>query len=86
MANWWLRYLFVHNDILLNPEASRVVYDCWARETRKRISDPVKRDILAPLEPLHPFAGKRVSLEQDYYEQMDKPNVQLVDLKQVDIA
>ncbi|KAK9434608.1 cyclopentanone 1,2-monooxygenase [Metarhizium brunneum] len=78
--------LFVYKDLLLNPEANRVVYDFWARSTRKRISDPVKRDILAPLEPLHPFAGKRVSLEQDYYEQMDKPNVKLVDLKQVDIT
>lgn len=42
--------------------------------------------MLVPLEPLHPFAGKRPSLEQDYYEQMDKPHVKLINLKKVSIS
>lgn len=46
----------------------------------------MKRDILVPLEPYHPFAGKRPSLEQDYYEQMDKPHVKLVNLKELSIT
>ncbi|KAI7627945.1 hypothetical protein KC346_g462, partial [Hortaea werneckii] len=36
----------------------------------------------APETPPHPFAGKRPSLEQDYYEQMDKDHVTLVNVKQ----
>lgn len=68
-------------DLLLNPEGNRVAYDYWAKRTRERIHDPVKRDLLAPLEPPHPFGTKRPSLEQDYYEQFNKPNVHLVDTK-----
>ncbi|KAF7191091.1 Cyclopentanone 1,2-monooxygenase [Pseudocercospora fuligena] len=65
--------------------SNRHVYDFWARNVRKRIKDPVKRDILAPVEPLHPFAGKRPSLEQDYYEQMDKDHVDIVYLRETPI-
>ena len=64
--------LFSYNDILLSQEANDYLYNFWAKRTRERISNPEKRDILAPLEAPHPFAGKRPSLEQDYYEQMDK--------------
>jgi cation diffusion facilitator CzcD-associated flavoprotein CzcO len=39
----------------------------------------VKRDLLAPLEPPHPFGAKRPSLEQNYYEQFNKSNVHIVD-------
>ncbi|KXS96385.1 hypothetical protein AC578_8441 [Pseudocercospora eumusae] len=77
--------LFTFTDISTDYESNRHVYDFWARNVRKRIKNPVKRDILAPLEPLHPFAGKRPSLEQDYYEQMDKDHVDIVYLRQTPI-
>jgi cation diffusion facilitator CzcD-associated flavoprotein CzcO len=51
------------------------------KPTRQRIHDTVKRDLLAPLEPPHPFGTKRPSLEQDYYEQLNKPNIHLVNTK-----
>ncbi|KAL2818568.1 hypothetical protein BJX63DRAFT_429069, partial [Aspergillus granulosus] len=47
--------------------------------TRARIQDPEKRDLLAPLVPPHPFGAKRPSLEQDFYEQFNKPNVHIAD-------
>ncbi|CAG7938922.1 unnamed protein product [Penicillium olsonii] len=68
-----------YNDLLVTPEANRATYDFWAKKTRARIHDPVKRDLLAPLEPPHPFGTKRPSLEQGYYENFNKPNVHLVD-------
>jgi cation diffusion facilitator CzcD-associated flavoprotein CzcO len=80
------RPLFAYNDILIDEKANRVVYDKWAELTRARIKDPVKRDILAPLEPPHPFGGKRPSLEQDYYEQMDKDHVILINMKENGIS
>lgn len=67
-------------DYMFNPAANRAAYDFWARKTRERISDPVKKDLLAPLDPIHPLVGKRPSLEQDYYECLDKDNVKVVDL------
>lgn len=50
-------------------------------QTRARVHDARKRDLVAPLEPLHVFCGKRPSLEQDYYEQYNKKNVDIVDLR-----
>ncbi|GLI76997.1 hypothetical protein PoHVEF18_005279 [Penicillium ochrochloron] len=70
-----------YTDLLLNPEANRAAYDYWAKRTRSRIHDPVKRDLLAPREPPHAFGTKRPSLEQDYYEQFNKSNVHLVNTK-----
>ena len=71
-----------YSDMLSDRKANQEAYDFWAKKTRERISDPEKRDILAPLEAPHPFGGKRLSLEQDFYEQMDKPHVKIVDIKQ----
>lgn len=68
-------------DVLLNPEGNRCTYEVWAKRTRERIHDPVKRDLLAPLEPPHPFGTKRPSLENGYYEQFNRPNVHIVDTK-----
>lgn len=59
------RVLFQYDDILTDEVSNRYLYDKWAERTRARISDPVKRDILVPLEPPHPFGGKRPSLEQE---------------------
>ncbi|KAK1764529.1 Baeyer-Villiger monooxygenase 4 [Phialemonium atrogriseum] len=72
-------------DFLVNDEANRALYDFWARKTRARISDPAKRDIVAPLERPYPFATKRSSLEQDYYECIDRVNVEVVSLKKTPI-
>ena len=68
-------------DMMRDPVANREAYNFWAKKTRERIPDPVKRDILAPLEPPHAFAGKRISLEQDFYEQMSKDHVTIIDLR-----
>lgn len=77
--------LFVYEDILTDPVSNRYMYDYWAKRTRARITNPAKRDILAPVEPPHAFMGKRPSLEQDYYEQLDKDHVTLVDLKKLSV-
>ncbi|CAG8977789.1 hypothetical protein HYALB_00010874 [Hymenoscyphus albidus] len=70
-----------YNNILGTQEGNDEVYKFWRRKTHERMADKEKAELLAPLKPPHPFAGKRTALEQDYYEQMDKPNVTLVDVK-----
>lgn len=67
-------------------EANRDAYGFWAKKTRARLNDPRLHDLLAPLEPPHPIGAKRPSLEQDYYEQFNKPNVHLVNVKESPIA
>ncbi|KAJ5685095.1 hypothetical protein N7536_007714 [Penicillium majusculum] len=70
-----------YKDLMIDHAANREVYDFWAKKTRARINDPELKDLLAPLEPLHAFGAKRPSLEQDYYEQFNKPHVHLVNIK-----
>lgn len=68
------------NDFLFDARANRTMYDFWVKKTRARITDPIKRDIVAPLTPPYAIGTKRSSLEQDYYESLDRTNVKLVDL------
>ncbi|KAJ9645885.1 hypothetical protein H2199_002928 [Coniosporium tulheliwenetii] len=74
-------WLATYKDMLFDMDANQEAYNFWLKKTRARISDPVKRDILAPLEKPHAFGVKRPSLEQDYYEMMDRPENEVVDVK-----
>jgi len=74
-------WLANYKDYLFDQKANRVVYDFWAKNVRNRIGDPKLRDLLAPLEPPHPFGVKRPCLELDYYEQFNRPNVDVVNIK-----
>ena len=80
--NFWLA---TYQDMLFSKEANQHAYDFWAKKVRARIMDPAKREILAPLEAPHPFGVKRPSLEQDFYEMMNKPNVTVVDIKKTPV-
>ncbi|KIM94775.1 hypothetical protein OIDMADRAFT_45687 [Oidiodendron maius Zn] len=73
---WLLNY----KETLLEDEPNREAYEYWAKRTRTRVEDPVKRDILAPLTPRYPFGSKRPSLELTYYEAFNSPHVDIVDI------
>ncbi|KAL3487038.1 hypothetical protein BJX62DRAFT_228357 [Aspergillus germanicus] len=69
-----------------NKEANAELYRFWAGKVRARITDPVKREIMAPLEQCQWIGTKRPNLEMDYYEMLDRPNVRLVDSKRNSIS
>ncbi|MEM8923119.1 MAG: NAD(P)/FAD-dependent oxidoreductase [Actinomycetota bacterium] len=73
-------------DVGMDPAANRLAYDYWRDRTRARIDDPAVAELLAPTEPPYPFGTKRPSLEQDYYECFNQPNVHLVDLRATPIT
>lgn len=50
--NFWLAN---YNDLFKNPEANTQAYNFWAKKVRERITDPKKKDILAPLKMPHYF-------------------------------
>ncbi|KAI9812561.1 MAG: hypothetical protein M1827_004550 [Pycnora praestabilis] len=79
-------WLATYKDMLFDMKANREAYNFWAKKTRARINDPKQRDILAPLEPPHAFGTKRPSLEQNYYDQFNKENFNVVDIKSNPIA
>ncbi|KAF2814753.1 putative steroid monooxygenase [Mytilinidion resinicola] len=74
-------WLGTYKDMLFDPKANRAAYDFWARNVRPRIGDPKKRELLAPLEPPHPFGVKRPCLENNYYEQFNRETVDVFDIK-----
>ncbi|OCK75021.1 FAD/NAD(P)-binding domain-containing protein [Lepidopterella palustris CBS 459.81] len=68
------------NNTMIDKEANRIVYDFWRKKTRARMSDPVKQDLMAPEEPPYFFGTKRIPLEHDYYEMLDQPSVEIINL------
>ncbi|KAF2188891.1 HK97 family phage prohead protease [Zopfia rhizophila CBS 207.26] len=75
-----------YKDMLIDAKANQEAYNFWAKNVRNRIGDSRKRDILAPLKMPHYFGVKRPCLEQNYYEQFNRPNVDVVDIKDNPIA
>lgn len=72
--------------MLINSKANHEAYNFWARNVRNRIGDARKRDVLAPLKMPHYFGVKRPCLEGTYYEQFNRPNVDVIDIKDNPIA
>lgn len=68
-------------ELQLDKEANISFYKFWVEQVRKRLTDPEKQDIVAPLEQCYWVGTKRPSLEQDYYEMLNRPNVKLINLR-----
>ncbi|KAF5010398.1 hypothetical protein FDECE_3450 [Fusarium decemcellulare] len=69
------------DNIMLDEKANRLVYDFWAKKVRARFTNPIKRDLMAPLEPVYPICTKRPPLEHDYYDCLDMEHVEIVGLR-----
>jgi cation diffusion facilitator CzcD-associated flavoprotein CzcO len=70
-----------YRDFLIDRNVNKIFYDWWATHVRARMKNEEKRDIVAPLEQGILFGTKRSSLEQDYYEALDRDNVTVLNLK-----
>ena len=79
-------WLATFNDILFDEEANATAYAFWRDKTRERINDPRIAEMLAPTIAPHPFGTKRPSLEQDYFDVFNQPNVTLVDVRDTPIV
>lgn len=79
--------MWVNNyaDYLTNEDANLDVYRFWRKKVHQRVKDPKVAEKLAPEKPPHPFCTKRPSLEQNYYEQYNRPNVHLIDVNETPI-
>jgi cation diffusion facilitator CzcD-associated flavoprotein CzcO len=78
-------WLGTFRDVFTDEKANRTAYDFWRKKTRARIKNPVIADKLAPEVPPHPYAVKRPSLEQWFFDIFNHDNVALVDLKETPI-
>lgn len=68
-------------DMTRVPEQNMHAYRYWRARIHERVHDPRKAEILAPVIPPHHFGGKRLSLEQDFYDYFNRPNVDVIDIK-----
>ncbi|OAK94799.1 FAD/NAD(P)-binding domain-containing protein [Phaeosphaeriaceae sp. SRC1lsM3a] len=71
-----------YNNVVLDKEANKTVYDFWKKKVRERLTDQRKWAMMCPDEAPYFFSTKRSPLEQDYYEVMDQDNVHIVDIRQ----
>lgn len=67
-------------DTGMDEAANELISTFMEGKIRGRVHDPAIADKLVPTD--HGFGTKRVPLETDYYEVYNRPNVELVDLKQ----
>ncbi|ODV88508.1 hypothetical protein CANCADRAFT_3149 [Tortispora caseinolytica NRRL Y-17796] len=77
-------YFWVANysDLFFNKETNDAAYAYWRASIHKRVHDKEKAEKLAPKVAPYPFGCKRPSLETHYYEQYNRPNVHLFDIKE----
>ena len=80
----WLASNFT--GLLTDEKANAIFYEYWAKQVRARMTDPEKMDIVAPLKQEMFIGTKRPTLEQNYYEMIDRPNVHVHSLKKAPIV
>ena len=77
------KWLANFHDIMTNREANEDFAEFVRNKIRARVKDPVVAEKLVPKD--HPFGSKRIPLESGYYEQFNRPNVLLVDVRETPI-
>lgn len=80
---YWLN---TYKDMLFDDAANFEAYKFWRDYVRSRVKDEKKKELLAPMEPPHPWGTKRPSLEQNYYECHNLPHADLIDINADPIA
>lgn len=74
-----------YKDTTIVPEAAEAAYAFWRKKTSALIKDPWKREKLCPEVAPNPFGTKRISLYRTYYDVMNLPTVDLVDVNEAPI-
>ena len=76
--------LFAFTDILINEESNRIIADFVRSKIRSVVKDPVVAELLSPTD--HPLGTKRICMDTGYFETYNRPNVELVSVKQTPIT
>jgi cyclohexanone monooxygenase len=70
-------------DIGLDEEANGTAADFVRKKIRSIVKDPKVAEMLCPTD--HPLGAKRISLDTDYFDTYNRPNVTLVDIRKTPI-
>ncbi|MGH7843126.1 MAG: flavin-containing monooxygenase, partial [Candidatus Binataceae bacterium] len=77
------KWLANFHDIMTDRAANEDFAEFVRNKIRERVKDPVVAEKLVPKD--HPFGSKRIPLESGYYEQFNRDNVLLVDVRETPI-
>jgi cation diffusion facilitator CzcD-associated flavoprotein CzcO len=69
-----------YNNVILDKEANKAVYNFWKSKVRQRLTDSKKQALMTPDEMPYYFGTKRTPLEHDFYEVLNQDNVDIVDV------
>lgn len=79
-ARGGFRFVFdSFQDVLFDPAANETAAQYIRDRIRERVHDPATAELLTPKD--YPYGSKRPTLEIDYYDAFNRPNVSLVDVK-----
>jgi cation diffusion facilitator CzcD-associated flavoprotein CzcO len=70
-------------DIGLDEEANKTAADFVRKKIRSIVKDPRVAEMLCPTD--HPLGAKRISLDTNYFDTYNRPNVTLVDIRKTPI-
>ena len=71
--------LVAFSDVLTDLEANALVADFVRRKIRQIVKDPRTAERLCPVD--YPIGGKRLCIDNGYFEMYNRPNVELVDIR-----
>ena len=77
------KWLGNFRDIMTDRDANEDFAEFVRNKIRARVKDPVVAERLVPKD--HPFGSKRIPLESGYYEQFNRDNVLLIDVRETPI-
>jgi cyclohexanone monooxygenase len=75
--------LWSYGDIAINKQANDVAAEFVREKIRSIVKDPRVAELLCPND--HPIGTKRICADTGYYETFNRPNVELVGIKQTPI-
>jgi len=75
-------WLASYKDYLFDLEANQEAYNYWRKQQSKRVNNEEKKKVLFPEVMPHPFGVKRPCLEQNFYEVLDRDNVDIININE----
>ena len=76
-------FMAAFNDLIFNKASNDTAADFVRGKIRDMVKDPVKAELLAPKN--HPIGTKRICVDTNYYLTYNRPNVDLVDVRDAPI-
>jgi cyclohexanone monooxygenase len=76
-------FMAAFNDLIFSKTSNDTAAEFVRGKIREMVRDPAKADLLAPTS--HPIGTKRICVDTDYYLTYNRPNVDLIDIRDTPI-